>query len=109
MQIYAFVIGIALVAAIASTLLFAVFHALQVSRPNVNESLQEGSRGAVGPESHRARSLLIIAQVALSMLLLAGAGLLIKSFSNLRATNLGFEPSQVLTLDRALPRAKYAD
>ena len=108
-QINAVVIVFALVAAVASTLLFAVFPALQVSRPNVNESLQEGSRGAVGPESHRARSLLIIAQVALSMLLLAGAGLLIKSFSNLRATNPGFEPSQVLTLDLALPRAKYAD
>ena len=108
-QINAVVIVFALVAAVASTLLFAVFPALQVSRPNVNESLQEGSRGAVGPESHRARALLIIAQVALSMLLLAGAGLLIKSFSNLRATNPGFEPSQVLTLDLALPRAKYAD
>src|SRR5256886_5641637 len=108
-RINAVVIVFALVAAVASTLLFAVFPALQVSRPNVNESLQEGSRGAVGPESHRARSLLIIAQVALSMLLLAGAGLLIKSFSNLRATNPGFEPSQVLTLDLALPRTKYAD
>ena len=64
---------------------------------------------AQSSESHRARSLLIIAQVALSMLLLAGAGLLIKSFSNLRATNPGFEPSQVLTLDLALSRAKYAD
>src|SRR6202040_143965 len=108
-QINAVVIVFALVAAVASTLLFAVFPALQVSRPNVNESLQEGSRGAVGPESHRASSLLIIAQVALSMLLLAGGGLLIKSFSNLRATNPGFEPSQVLTLDLALPRAKYGD
>src|SRR5437588_9919218 len=102
-QINAVVIVFALVAAVASTLLFAVFPALQVSRPNVNESLQEGSRGAVGPESHRARSLLIIAQVALSMLLLAGAGLLIKSFSNLRATSPGFEPSPVLTLNRAMP------
>jgi len=108
-QINGVVIAFTLVAAVASTLLFAVFPALQVSRPNVNESLQEGSRGAVGPESHRARSLLVIAQVALSMLLLAGAGLLIKSFSNLRATHPGFEPSRVLTLDLALPRAKYAD
>src|SRR5438067_13794913 len=43
------------------------------------------------------------------MLLLAGAGLLIKSFGNLRATNPGFEPSRVFTIDLALPRAKYAD
>src|SRR5881227_2899504 len=98
-----------LATAMLSTLLFAIFPALQVSRPNVNESLQEGSRGVVGPESHRARTLLVIAQVALSMLLLAGAGLLIKSFSNLRATNPGFDSSRVLTIDLALPRAKYAD
>lgn len=103
------VVAFTLVAAMLSTLLFAVFPALQVSRPNVNESLQEGSRGAVGPESHRARALLVIAQVALSMLLLAGAGLLIKSFSNLRATDPGFEPSRVVTIDLALPRAKYLD
>src|SRR5256884_664078 len=96
-------------AAVFSTLLFALVPALQVSRPNVNESLQEGNRGAIGPESHRLRALLVIAQVALSMLLLAGAGLLIKSFGNLRSTNPGFEPSQVLTLDLAWPRAKYAD
>jgi putative ABC transport system permease protein len=95
--------------AVLSTLLFALFPALQVSRPNVNESLQEGSRGAAGPESHRLRALLVVTQVALSMLLLTGAGLLIKSFSNLRSTNPGFEPSRVFTLDLALPRTKYLD
>jgi putative ABC transport system permease protein len=108
-QINGWVIAFTLMVAIFSTLLFAVFPALQVSRPNVNESLQKGSRGAIGPESHRLRGLLVIAQVALSMLLLAGAGLLIKSFSNLRAINPGFEPSRVMTLDLSLPRAKYSD
>jgi len=83
--------------------------ALQVSRPNVNESLQEGNRGAIGPESHRLRALLVIAQVALSMLLLAGAGLLIKSFGNLRAINPGFEPSRAAMIDLSLPRIKYSD
>lgn len=95
--------------AVFSTLLFALVPALQVSRPNVNESLQDGNRGAVGPESHRLRALLVIAQVALSMLLLAGAGLLIKSFGNLRATNPGFEPSRVVMIDLSLPRTKYSD
>ncbi|MFN2541456.1 MAG: ABC transporter permease [Chthoniobacterales bacterium] len=96
-------------AAVLSTLLFALVPALQVSRPNVNESLQEGDRGAVGPESHRLRSLLVIAQVALSMLLLAGAGLLIKSFGNLRSTNPGFEASRAVMIDLSLPRSKYSD
>ena len=94
---------------VLSTLLFAVFPALQLSRANVNQSLQEGSRGAVGPESQRIRAILVIAQVALSMLLLTSAGLLIKSFSNLRATNPGFEASRVMTMDLSLPRATYSD
>lgn len=97
-------------AAVLSTLLFALIPALQVTRPNVNESLQEGgSRGAVGPESHRLRGLLVISQVALSLLLLAGAGLLIKSFANLRATKPGFDPSHAVTLHLVMPRAKYTD
>ena len=95
--------------AVFSTLLFALVPALQVSRPNVNESLQEGNRGAIGPESHRLRALLVIAQVALSMLLLAGAGLLIKSFGNLRSTNPGFEASRAVMIDLSLPRSKYSD
>ena len=96
-------------AAVFSTLLFALVPALQVSSPNVNESLQEGNRGAVGPESHRLRALLVVAQVALSMLLLTGAGLLIKSFANLRATRPGFDPSHALVAGLILPKAKYPD
>ena len=98
-----------LAAAVFSTLVFAMLPALQVSRPNVNESLQEGDRGAIGPESHRLRALLIIAQVAMSMLLLAGAGLLIKSFGNLRNTNPGFESARVTMIDLSLPRTKYSE
>ena len=108
-QINGVVIAFTLGAAVFSTLLFATFPALQVSRPNVSESLQEGNRGGIGPESHRLRALLVITQVALSMLLLAGAGLLIKSFDNLRSTNPGFDASRVMTLDLSLPRAKYSE
>ncbi len=108
-QINSTVVVFTLLAAFVSTVLFALFPALQVSRPNVNESLQEGSRGAIGPESHRLRALLVITQVALSMLLLAGAGLLIKSFGNLRNTNPGFDPSRVMTLDLSLPRTRYSE
>jgi len=103
------VVAFTFATAIFSTLLFATVPALQVSRPDVNASLQEGNRGAVGPESHRLRALLVISQVALSMLLLAGAGLLIKSFANLSATDPGFNSTRVLTLDFSLPRTKYSD
>ncbi len=97
------------VVAIFSTLAFALIPALQVTRSNVNESLQEGNRGAVGPESHHLRRLLVIAQVALSLLLLAGAGLLIKSFANLRATKPGFDPEHAIVAELILPKAKYPE
>jgi putative ABC transport system permease protein len=98
-----------LAVAVISTLLFALVPALQVTKPNVNESLQEGSRGGVSAESHRLRNLLVISQVALSLLLLSSAGLLIKSFANLRATNPGFDPSRVTTLSLSMPKARYPD
>ncbi|MBV9009702.1 MAG: ABC transporter permease [Verrucomicrobia bacterium] len=107
-QINGALILFTLFAAILSTLLFAAIPALQASRPNVNESLQEGNRGAAGPESRRVRNLLVVSQVALSVLLLASAGLLIKSFNNLRTTNPGFDSSHVVTGEVILPAAKYS-
>jgi len=103
------VVFFSLGATVLSTLLFATLPALQVARPNVSEALQEGNRSGAGPESQRARRLLVIAQVALAMLLLAGAGLLIKSFDKLRRTNPGFDPERVMTFDFSLPRAKYSE
>jgi len=97
------------VAAIFSTLVFALIPALQLTRPNISESLQAGSRGAVGPESHHLRRILVVAQVALSLLLLAGAGLLIKTFANLRATKPGFDPSHAAVVQLILPKAKYPE
>ncbi len=95
---------------ILSTLLFGLVPALQVSRPNVNEALQQGAKGSTGGlHGARTRQFLVIAQVALSLLLLAGAGLLIKSFFNLRATDPGFEPARLLVLDQSTPRTKYSD
>jgi putative ABC transport system permease protein len=95
---------------ILSTLLFGLVPALQVSRPNVNEALQQGAKGSSGGvQGARTRALLVISQVALSLLLLAGAGLLIKSFFNLRATNPGFEPARLLVLDQVIPRTKYSE
>jgi len=96
--------------AILSTLVFGLVPALQVSRGNVNESLQQGAKGSTGGlRGSRVRAALVISQVSLSLLLLAGAGLLIKSFFNLRATNPGFESSNLLVLDQVVPRGKYAN
>lgn len=103
------VIIFTMVTAIGSTLLFALVPAMQVTRPNVNASLQDGNRSGSGPESHRLRGLLVVTQVALSLLLLTGAGLLIKSFANLRATKPGFEASHVLTMQLVMPKVKYPE
>jgi putative ABC transport system permease protein len=108
-RINAAVVAFTLGAALLSTLLFALIPALQMTRPNVNAALQEGSRSGASRESHRLRSLLVISQVALSLLLLAGAGLLLKSFANLSTTNPGFDPTRVVTADFVLPRGKYPD
>src|SRR3954447_1783178 len=96
--------------AIGSTLLFGLIPALQVSRPAVNESLQQGAKGSTGGlHTNRLRAFLVVSQVSLSLLLLAGAGLLIKSFFNLRATNPGFDPVRVMTLSINLPRIRYPE
>ncbi len=96
--------------AVLSTLAFGLVPALQVSGSNVNESLQQGSKGSTGGlHGTRMRALLVVSQVSLSLLLLAGAGLLIKSFFNLRATSPGFEPSRLLILDQVIPRTKYSE
>jgi putative ABC transport system permease protein len=96
--------------AIGSTLVFGLIPALQVSRPNVNESLQQGAKGSTGGlHTNRLRAFLVVSQVSLSLLLLAGAGLLIKSFFNLRATNPGFDPVRLMTLQLNLPRARYPE
>jgi len=97
-------------AAIVSTFIFGLFPALQSTRSEVSEALQHGSKGFSGSEhATRARSLLIISQVAFSVLLLASAGLLIRSFYNLRATNPGFDPVNLAMMDFVVPRVRYAE
>src|SRR5450631_3408924 len=96
--------------ALGSTVLFGLIPALQVSRPSVNESLQQGAKGSTGGlHTNRLRGFLVVSQVSLSLLLLAGAGLLIKSFFNLRATNPGFDPARLMTMQLTLPRVRYPE
>ncbi len=96
--------------ALLSTLAFGLIPALQLSRSDVNEALQQGAKGSTGGlHGTRVRALLVISQVSLSLLLLAGAGLLIKSFYNLRATDPGFEAARVQVLEMVVPRVTYAE
>jgi putative ABC transport system permease protein len=95
--------------AIGTGLLVGVWPALRVSRTaSLTLSLHEGSRGTSdGAQRQRVRSGLVVAQVALALLLLAGAGLTLKSFRNAQNTPLGFNPANILVADVLLPKARY--
>jgi putative ABC transport system permease protein len=89
---------------------FGLAPALQVSSPDLNETLKAGGRsGDGGGRGGRLRSALIVAEVALSLVLLAGAGLLVKSVVRLRAVDAGFNTSNLLTMNLALPSSRYRD
>ncbi|HTI39868.1 MAG TPA: ABC transporter permease [Vicinamibacterales bacterium] len=87
--------------------LLGLLPAVHGSRTDLNEALKEGSRGSAGgPARARLRAALVIAEVALSLLLLVGAGLMVRSFVNLQRIDVGFVPDRAATLRIALPR-KY--
>jgi len=102
------VFGFALAVSILTGLLFGLAPALQASRANLNEALKEGGRsGGEGARGGRARSALIVSEVALSFMLLAGAGLLVRSFLHLRDVNPGFNPGGVLSMRISASGPKY--
>jgi putative ABC transport system permease protein len=97
----------ALAITVVTGLLFGLAPALQASRADLNGVLKEGARGSRGRAATRARNTLVIVEVALAMVLLAGAGLLLLSFDRLQRVKLGFEPENILTFRITLPEAEY--
>ncbi|HEV3098800.1 MAG TPA: ABC transporter permease [Candidatus Udaeobacter sp.] len=94
--------------AIGSGILFGLIPALSSARPELTEVLKEGGRGSTsGARSNRVRNGLVIAEIALALVLLIGAGLLMTSFMRLQAVNPGFDSHNVLTMELALPQLKY--
>jgi len=103
------VFGFTLAVTVLAGILFGLFPALQTSRPNLNETLKDsGQRGSEIGTRNRVGSLLIVSEIALSFVLLAGAGLLIKSFLRLREIHPGFNPDNVLAMRLTSPPGKYA-
>jgi putative ABC transport system permease protein len=92
------VLGFTLVVSCATGLAFGLAPALQFTKPDVHAALKESARGSTGgARAGRLRSLLIVSEVALSLVLLVGAGLLFRSFMRLQSVELGFRPQRVLT------------
>ncbi len=89
-------------ASVVCGVVFGLIPALQSSRSNPNESLKEGERGSTANRG-RTRSALVIAEVGLSLVLLVGAGLLVKSFERLLDVDAGFDPDHLLTFNLGLP------
>jgi putative ABC transport system permease protein len=93
-----------------SGVLFGLAPSLQLSRHDLNSMLREEGRGSAGSRTRdRARSALVIGQIALSMVLLVGSGLLVRSFIRLRNANPGFKPEGTLTMQTYLPPARYPE
>jgi putative ABC transport system permease protein len=103
-RVFLFTLAVTLV----TGLIFGLAPAFQASQADLNETLKEGGRsGSEGARRNRVRSLLVVSEIALSFMLLAGAGLLVRSFIRLRDVSPGFNPDGVLTMRLSLLPAKY--
>ena len=92
--------------ALGTALLFGLAPALQATRLNLTEALKEGTRGAGSVRSKRLQSTLVVVQIALAMLLVAGATLMMQTFFALQAVDTGFNPDNLLTMEITMPRSK---
>jgi len=97
------------IVSLATGLVFGLAPALQASKTDLTESLKEGGRGGAAGLRSRARSALVVSEVALSLVLLVAAGLLVKSFWRLQQTSPGFDPEGVLTMNVFLPGLRYPE
>ena len=104
------VVGFTLAITLATSLMFGLAPAWQSARTDLNESLKEsGGKGAESGGRQRLRGLLVIGEIAVAMVLLIGAGLMVKSLYRLQQVEPGFDPSHALTMRLALPEAKYRE
>jgi predicted permease len=104
------VLGFTLALSVLTAVLFGITPALRASRSELTDSLKEAARGSsMGRAGSRLRDGIVLAEVALALILLVGAGLLIRSFLSLMKVDPGFSPQNVLTMNISLPDSRYRD
>src|SRR5437016_1790367 len=104
------VLGVTLAIAVGTGIIFGLVPGLARARPELTEALKEGRRSPTqGTRRNRLRNGLVIAEVALALVLLSGAGLLMKSFVRLQSVDPGFNPRNALTFEISLPKMQYPD
>ena len=103
------VLAFTILISLASTFVFGLAPALQISKVEINDSLKEGGRGGPGSRRKTLGNLLVIGEIALALLLLIASSLLLQSFANLRGQDPGFRSEHVFTAHIDLPETKYRD
>ena len=101
------VVAFTLVLGVITTIVFGLAPALRTLRVNLVESLREGGQQTVGGHRQRLRNLLVVAEISLAVVLVIGAGLMVRSLSALGRIDLGFKPENVLTLRVSVPTTRY--
>jgi putative ABC transport system permease protein len=102
-------LAVALLVAVGASVTFGLVPAMQASRVDPGEQLREGARGSSGAALARLRGSFVIGQFGLALMLLVGAGLLTRSFMNLRAVDPGFDTENVLNVTLSLPGSRYPE
>jgi predicted permease len=102
------VLAVTVVLSLMTGILFGIFPALHLLRQNLSEHLKDTTRGSTGGvERHRVRSLLVSVQIALTIVVTAGAALMMQSLNRLHGVDPGFNPENVLTVQLNLPPSRY--
>ena len=102
------VLGFTLLLSLVTGMGFGLVPAIEASQIHPHEAIREGARGSSSMRQRRLRSILVAGEIALALMLVTGAGLLIRSFARLERTPSGFRPDHVLSMRLSLPPTKYA-